>query len=56
MLKYLVIDIISNRFVVVQSCQEVARITQIDLEEIEIALEEHGLCETDKYTIAEIAV
>ena len=54
MLNYLVIGIVTKTSVLSQSCQDAARVARISSEEIECALEELGVCETDQYTIVEI--
>ena len=54
MLNYLVIDITNRTTVVTESYQDAARVDRISSEEIECALEELGVCETDQYTIVEI--
>ena len=51
---YLVIDITNRTSVVAQSCEDAARVARISPEEIEHALEELGVCETDHYTIVEV--
>ena len=38
------------------SIEDAARIAQLDLAEVEWALEEYGVCETDTHSIADIVI
>jgi hypothetical protein len=54
MLKYLVVDITTRQSQTVETCDDAARIAQLNSEELELEIDQHGVCETDQYTIVEI--
>jgi hypothetical protein len=56
MLKYLVIDAIQRKSVVVQSVRDASRIAGVRPDEIEFALDELGIRETNRYTVVEIFI
>ena len=55
MRKYLVINTKTKRSVTVD-LEEAARISRLDPDDIEWALENEGLCQTERYTITETIV
>jgi hypothetical protein len=54
MTKFLITDIVSRASTIV-CLEEASRITELDPDEILWALEEEGICETDRYVVADFA-
>ena len=54
MVRNLLIDVFTKKSEVVEHLRKAAQIVQLDPGEIELALEDQGVFENDRYTVVEI--